>query len=158
MQNRVIEIFDASYNEHVKDVAMNLRKSDFDEVYAVTGENPYHAVIDDWLTSIRRWIVINKENKAVAVLGVRPLTMFSDIGVPWFLGTNGLEKMKLFFLKHSKQIIEEMGFCFKILFSYVDSRYTKAVKWLEWCGFTIEEAKPFGILKVPFHRFYMECN
>jgi hypothetical protein len=156
--NRIIEVFGTSYDEHVKDIAMNLRKPDFDEVYAVTGANPYLAVLDDWFTSIRRWIILNKNNKAVAVLGVRPIAIFSNIGIPWLLGTSGLEKMKLFFVKNSKLIIEEMKKGYKILFNYVDARYLKAVRWLEWCGFTIEEAVPFGTLGYKFHRFYMECN
>jgi hypothetical protein len=156
--NKIVEVFDSSYEEHVSDIAMNLRAQDFDEVFAVTGENPYDAVKDDWAMSSRRWIVFNKENIAVAVLGVRPINLFSDIGIPWLLGTKGLDKMKKFFVKYSKPIIEEMKKGFDLLINFVDARYLKAVKWLKWCGFTIDEPVPFGAINVPFHRFYMECG
>jgi hypothetical protein len=156
--NKIIEVFDTSYDEHVKDVARNLRVQDFDEVFAATGEIPLESVVEDWIMSSRRWIVLNKNNKAVAVLGVRPKTMFSDIGIPWLLGTKGLEKMKKFFVKHSKMIIEQMKIGFKVLYNYVDTRYIKAVKWLVWCGFTIEGTELIGALNMPFHRFYMECE
>ena len=156
--NRIIEVYDASYDNYVKDIAMNLRIEDFDEVYAATGGNPFDAVLEDWMTSIRKWIIFNKQNIAVAVLGVRPLTMFSDIGIPWLLGADGLNKMKMFFIKNSKTIIEEMKKNFRILINCVDSRYVKAIRWLEWCGFTIDDAVPIGADKVPFHMIYMECN
>lgn len=156
--NKVIEVFDASYDNHVEDVAMNLRGPDFDEVVAATGEVPYGSVTEDWIMSLRRWIVLNKYNKAVAVLGVRPVNMFSNVGIPWLLGTKGLDKMKKFFVKYSKLIIEEMKKGFDILINYVDARYFKAVRWLEWCGFIIDEPLPFGAKNEPFHRFYMEIN
>jgi hypothetical protein len=142
--NRIIEVFDTSFDELVDDVAKNLRAQDFDEVFDATGKVPFGSIVEDWIMSSRRWIVLNKYNKAVAVLGVRPKTMFSDIGIPWLLGTKGLDKMKKFFVKYSKMIIEEIKKGFKLLLNFVDKRYLKAVRWLRWCGFTIEEAMPYN--------------
>jgi hypothetical protein len=156
--NKIIEVFDDSYDKQVNHIAMNLRPEDFDELFYFFNINPYEVVIESWKMSLRRWIVLNKNNIAVAVLGVRPLSTFSKLAIPWLLGTKGLEKMKKFFMKHSKPIIEEMKMDFEFLYNFVDSRYIKAVKWLKWCGFTIEEAVPFGIYNVPFHRFYMRCK
>jgi hypothetical protein len=156
--NKIIEVFDASYDKQVEYVANNLRINDFDEVFDATGDLPYISIMEDWIMSSRRWIVLNKHNIAVAVLGVRPKTMFSDIGIPWLLGTKGLDKMKKFFIKYSKTIIEQMKIGYDILFNHVDARYLNAVRWLKWCGFTVEEPAPFGAHQMPFHLIYMECG
>jgi hypothetical protein len=156
--NRIIEVFDASYDKHVEAVAMDLRVSDFDELFAATGKSPYYDVVDSWVMSHRRWVVFNKNDQAVAVLGVRAEAMFSDYGIPWLLGTKGLDKMKKFFVKYSKMIINEIKKDFKFLYNYVDTRYLKAIRWLLWCGFTVEDAAPSGAFGYPFHRFYMECK
>jgi hypothetical protein len=156
--NRVIESFDDRYDKSALIVALNLRKEDFDEVFASTGASPHHAVKESWNMSTRRWIIYNRRDLPVAVLGVRPVDMFSDIGVPWFLGTDGMDKMKRFFIEISKPIIEEMKQGFDLLVNFVDARYIKTVRWLKWCGFIIEEPEPYGALQLPFHRFYMELT
>jgi len=156
--NKIIESFDTKHIKSVKYIAMNLRAQDFDELYLFNGVNPFDVVLESWVMSSKRWIVLNKNDVAVAVLGVRPLDMYSDIGIPWLIGTKGLEKMKKFFVKYSKMILEEMKKGFKILINFVDAKYLKAVKWLDWCGFIIDDPIPCGAFKLPFHRFYMECE
>ena len=153
--NKVIEVFDNTYNDKVRHLATNLREADFDEVFASTGESPHFAIQEGWEWSIRKWIMLNKHDRAVAVLGVRPQSMFSDIGIPWLLGTEGLNKIKRFFMEASKPIIVEMLKDYKALINYVDARYIKAVRWLNWCGFEIEDAEPFGAQQLPFHKFSM---
>jgi hypothetical protein len=156
--NKIIEVFDRSYDKQVIDVALNLRVEDFDEVFALHGESPHYALLESWKMSTRRWVILNKMGGAVAVLGVRPVDMFGDEGIPWLLGTDGLDRMKKFFVKISKPIIEEMKQGFKVLANHVDARYIKTVSWLEWCGFEIEEPEPYGVMGLPFHRFSMEIN
>lgn len=156
--NRIVEVVNHDYDTHIHHVALNLRAADFDEVFAETGESPHLDIEEAVLFSLKKWVILNKNNEAVAVLGVRPLTQFSKIGIPWLLGTDGLDKMKRFFVSVSKPIIENMKEGFDFLINHVDARYTKAVRWLSWCGFTIEEERPHGALGLPFHKFYMECS
>lgn len=156
--HRVVQVFDNTYDKDVEHVAMLLRQEDFNEVFASTGEHPYDAIMEGWKMSTKRWLIFNEKGEPVAVLGVRPTEMFGDVGIPWLLGTDGLTKMKKFFMKISKPIIEEMKESFEILVNYVDSRYVKTTRWLDWCGFIVEDAEPFGKIGLPFHRFYMETN
>lgn len=156
--NRLVEVFDTSYDKMVRHIAMNLRKKDFDEVYATTGESPHLAIDTGWILSSRKWIILNKQGKGVAIMGVVTYETLSDIGIPWLLGTKGLDKIKRFFLKICKPVIEEMKKGFEMLVNFVDARYEKAVRWLDWCGFTIDDVVPYGTFDLPFHRFYMECN
>lgn len=156
--NTIIEVYDNRYDRQVDYVSTHLREEDFNEVFASTGRSPHYAVRSGWDMSSRRWMVFDGNANPVAVLGVRPAEMYSPIGIPWLLGTEGLDKMKRFFLKMSKPIIEEMKIGFEILINFVDARYTKAVRWLRWCGFIVDEPVLFGALNLPYHRFYMEIN
>lgn len=156
--NRIEEVSGNSHAREMRHVSLNLRADDFDEVFASTGESPHLAIEESMLFSLRKWIMYNSNNEPVAVLGVRPITMFSRTGIPWFLGTDGLDKMKRFFLSISKRIISEMTQGFNLLVNFVDARYTKSVRWLEWCGFIVEDPEPFGALQLPFHKFYMELT
>lgn len=159
--NKIVEVFDNSYDDCIRHIAVNLRADDFDEVFAISGKSPHYDIIDSWQNSLRKWVILNNHGEAVAVLGIRPIgNMFSDIGLPWLVGTDELTKMKKFFVKVSKPIINEMCKHFKLLVNLVDSRYTKAVRWLKWCGFTFEDAKIVDTFysDVPFHKFYMRSE
>jgi hypothetical protein len=154
--NKIVAIFDNSYNNSIRHVSTHLRAADFDEVFAATGKSPHICIELGWKLSLKRWIIFDRNNCAVAVLGIRPVDAFSNIGIPWLLGTDGLNKMSKFFLKISKPIIEEMKAGFDVLVNFIDARYIETVRWMRWCGFTVDEAQPFGELKLPFHRAYME--
>jgi hypothetical protein len=142
----------------VRYVSCHLREADFDEVFASTGKSPHYAIQEGWAMSSKRWIILNAKDAAVAVLGVRPPEVYSNIGIPWLLGTDELDKISKFFLKISKPIIGEMTHGYDVLVNFVDARYEKTVRWLDWCGFTIDEPLPFGELQLPFHRFYLRSD
>lgn len=155
--NVVVEVYDNRYDKQMNYVSNHLRSADFDEVFAATGESPHLDVIESWEQSSRRCMIFDKDSRPVAVLGVRPLEAFSRIGIIWLLGADGLDKMKKFFLRISKPVIKEMMVGYDIIYSYVDSRYDKALRWLEWCGFTVHEPEPFGALQLPFNLCTLEC-
>jgi hypothetical protein len=110
--------------------------------------------MDGWDNSSRRWIIVDKYGNGVCMMGVRPIN--NDVGVPWLLGTDSLNDIKIFFMKISKIVISEMKKQFKLLVNFVDSRYDKSVKWLKWCDFKFDnDTVLFGTMKVPFYRFEM---
>lgn len=156
--NKVVEVFDSRYDKDVLFLSSHLRDADFDEIFDVTGESPHITVIKGWEMALRRFIIFNSSGSTVAVFGIRPETPFSKIGVVWLLGTEGLDRIKKFFVKISKPMIKEMAQGFDLIFGFVDSRYEKSKRWLEWCGFTLEPAIGIGINDIPFHRFYMEID
>ena len=154
--NVVVEVFDDRYDKQMRHVSTHLRASDFDEVFAATGDSPHIEVADSWELSSRRFMIFNKRAQPVAVLGVRPLEAFSRIGIIWLLGTDGLGNMKKFFLRISKPIIKYLMDGYDVVFNYVDNRYLGALRWMEWCGFTVHAPEPFGALKLPFNQCTME--
>lgn len=157
--HRVEEVYDSKYDNSVSYIALHLRDEDFDELYASTGKSPHYDVLESWEMSTIRWIIFNEFGQAVAVMGVRPITAFSEVGIPWLVGTDKINKdysMKRFFVKMTKLIAKEIMESFSILVNYVDARYAKAIKWIKVLGFTIEEAEPFGAKDMMFHKFHWE--
>jgi hypothetical protein len=157
--NTITEVYDERYDCQMCYVATHLRAEDFNEVFAATGESPHLDVLSVWAASSKRFMIFDKNCAPVAVLGVKPMEPYSNIGVIWLLGTDGLNKMKKFFLKITKRIIKELSIGYDMLYNLVDSRYTKTIRWLEWCGFTIDEPSTYnGELAVPFHHVYLEVS
>jgi hypothetical protein len=156
--NTVIDAYDGRYAKRVLYVATHLRAEDFDECFAIHGESPHLSILKGWAMSSYRGIISDKIDRAVGIFGVRPAEPLSRIGVIWLLGTDGLNNIKKFFLSISKPIIGEMSKGYDVLINYVDARYIKTLRWLRWCGFTVDDPEPFGALDLPFHRCYMETR
>jgi RimJ/RimL family protein N-acetyltransferase len=139
----------------MRQIARNLRESDNEEVLASSGKNPATVIKESWDMSTRRWIVMmceDKVNVPVALFGVVVLPdKQHHIGVPWMVATNDMNKIGTFIAKKSMHYIEEMKKGLNYLYIYVDTRNRTSINWLERCGFTIHEAKPFGFAKKDFH-------
>lgn len=156
--NHLIEVYDERYKREVEYISTHLRKEDFDEVYAIKGDSPHYDVLRSWDLSAVRWMIFNKKALPAAVLGVITVNNYSDIGVPWFLGTDRMDNMKKFFITASRPVIKTMSSGYSTLINYVDARYIKTLRWLEWLGFVIEKPEPYGKLGLPFHKCIMECK
>lgn len=142
--------------ELVDSLKGRFRKSDADEVYAMSGRVIDKAV-DDWNKSELCWVGI-WEDDPVTVFGVRRVSMLSDEGTPWLLGTDRIfeKAIKRRFIELSiPYVYLEMLRRFDYLENFVDARNLKSIRWLKMIGFTVEEAKPMGHLNVPFHRFWL---
>ncbi len=86
------------------------------------------------------------------VFGVMPYG-WGAVGIPWMVGTATLERHPMAFLRAARARLPEMLRPHAALVNFVDARNTKAVQWLRWMGFQIDEPKPYGLDRLPFHRF-----
>jgi len=97
------------------------------------------------------WIV---NGTAEAVFGATTRCTLTRSGVPWMLATHEIYQHRKEFLRDSKRYIKALFTAFDYLENYVLAENKASVKWLKWCGFTIEEAAPYGIEKAMFNRFW----
>lgn len=140
--------------EHVAYVAERMRQADVDEVRASANLGPLEAlevsvrVSDPALTGLL-------DGEPVCIFGVASRSLLSDAGVPWMLGTGGVERHAAGFLRRSRKVVAGWLDRFDTLENFVDSRNTKSIAWLRWLGFTIHPPQPHGPFKVPFHHFTM---
>lgn len=142
--------------DHINALKGRLRKSDVDEIGASCGLSPDVALQLSFQTSEVAWAGLAFGGDVVAIFGVVRRGMFSTTGIPWMLGTDGLAPVWIEVGRRTKHYVHEMKARFDLLENHVDARQKASIRWLKWCGFTLEPAKPWGVLGLPFHRFSME--
>lgn len=144
--------------ELYEDLAPRLSQEDRDEIWAALHEVPERALKVGLLAS-RQPICGLIDGVPHMAAGIAYPSFLGDIykGIPWMMGSEELRNRKhmLALLRPSKVYIQEQKRDYAYLENYVDARHVLAVKWLEWLGFNMEEPEPFGIDRLPFHRFWM---
>ena len=139
--------------EHAKFIAENMKQPDVDEVWASSKHTPKEAIVTSMSLSQEVWAGLG-DGEPIIIMGVVKQDMLNR-AVPWMLGTDALPLFTRPFLRDAKAMsnrwLDECSF----LFNYVDARHTVSVRWLEWMGFEVMEAEPFGPYNMPFHNFYM---
>lgn len=89
------------------------------------------------------------------IFGVAPLSILGGVGIPWMLGTEELARHARTFLMASIVYVGLMSARYRFLENYVAANNTAAIKWLDWLGFSLWPARPYGPDGVLFHRFTM---
>jgi len=134
-----------------------MRNADVQELRASHGMKPVEALARAIKTSHRSRTVLTEKGPALA-FGVYKLTAIGDHGSIWMLGTNQIEQNSFRFLRDGGKNLLSICEGYSIISNHCDARNKIALRWLEWLGFTIGEAEPYGIFKMPFHPFHMELG
>lgn len=135
-------------------IASRLREADRRELIASTGEDPAVALAASM--ALGSCLVAECDREPVAVLGLPVISLLPKTGIPWMVGTDWLDEHPAVFGRYSSVIIDNWMSRVDRMSNYVDSRNVKAIDWLSWLGFDIEEAEPHGPYGVPFHKFTWE--
>lgn len=149
MSYRVYHTLEDATEAHVDELAPNLRNMDAAEV-AAHGLSPRDALLNSMKHSDAPKAVI-VDGKVIAIFGIAKMTLLSDEAVPWMLGSHEIPNHAKAFLRFGRAWIAEVRKQHPVLIGHVDVRYTQAIRWLEWLGFTIEPAIPVGPKKMLFH-------
>jgi hypothetical protein len=138
--------------EFLKD---KLRQDDVNEVWASNHHLPCEALYDSLKYSIFVLTVVNKD-EPVAMFGINPSSLMGKKAVVWMLASDGLEKIKIRFLKHSREFISLMLSYYPYLHNYVDDRNKASIAWLLFCGAKMFPAEPYGVEGKLFRHFEFE--
>lgn len=137
------------------EMAPNLRQADIAELVAVVGEDadaqdvlrygvevshqPFTALVDD---------------KPICIFGAVMEPVQQHIGSVWMMGTDGIEKHKMFFLRQSGKCLDKLFEPFSLLWNCVDKRNDLHIKWIKWLGFSfLREIPKYGEQGKPFLEF-----
>ena len=137
-------------------IAQNMDPADAAEVWATAHLTPAEALLASRAAS-RETLAGRVDGVAICAFGVGQATLLSDVGIPWLLGTPEIRQHSRVFLRASKRWVEGQARRYTMLENFVDSRHTRAVKWLGWLGFSFDPVQPYGPDGVLFHRFYMRA-
>lgn len=141
--------------EHIEAMLPYVRQADVNEFLATNGWGP-RRVLETGLRTSTFCCAGLVNGEVVTIFGVAPASMIGGSGIPWLVGTDALEKYQRTFLRRCGKVVNAMLTVYPYLENYIDARNHVARAWLNWLGFTIEEPKPYGIQRLPFHRFHME--
>lgn len=136
-------------------LAGRLRRTDVEEIWASHTLTSWEALHES-IVNATMALSITNHGSVVGVFGIRAESILGKKATIWFLASDDLDKIKYRFLRHSKGFVG-MFLCFyPYLFNYVDVRNKPSIDWLRFCGATIEEPKPYGDMRLPFHYFHFE--
>lgn len=144
-----------STHDHIVELAKMVRPEDRDELMAASNHSPEQAMEAGLLYSDQAMTGFI-DGVPVCMWGVVRESLIMNMGVPWMVATSLLDKRAATFLRHCRGPVMAMLGDYDTLINHVDARNTKAIKWLKWLGFKVEEeAVEYGVEKLPFHRFSM---
>ncbi len=137
-------------------VAAHLRPQDLQELAATSGLAPEVSLLRSLEVS-RDTNVGKIDGRPACLFGVYSPTVLTAHGHPWFYGTTLLEGHERAFLRRCRPWVAEMGQRYGTLLNWVDARNRKAILWLRWLGFDVDEATiPAGPHGLPFHPYRYE--
>lgn len=122
-------------DQDIEHIANNMRPEDVEECQA-SGFDPLTALRTSVSHSSVCYTARGIDGSPIALLGAGH-GVYNGWGTIWLLGTNGIEKNTVTFLRHSKEylsyIYDETGF--DVLYNYTYSKNTLHHRWLKWLGF-----------------------
>ena len=127
----------------------NMRKKDIDECKAY-GMSPGRAIRNSLKNSLyakSAWL----DGEIIAMIGLAG-SIISDVGCPWMLTGNGIEKVKFTFARIAIEELDAMHNYKTVLSNYVQADYHEAVKFLGLVGFSIHSPRKIGKNGVLFHQ------
>jgi hypothetical protein len=140
--------------EALEHIAQGLRPADLDELRATLGpnEDPFWALFESYENSAATWLILDRTSLPIGIFGVAAHAV-PQLGIAWLMGTEGMEREALSIARQTPGYVAKLHDYFPILWANVDARNALSMKWLEWAGFTINDANPaFG----PEERLFLE--
>lgn len=120
----------------VAHIAANLRQADRAELAITDPGASLHDVLAEALRTSRWCTVVRVDGVPAIAYGVAP-TADPHIGSPWMLATPRLYRIRRFFARHCRTEVRLMGAHFAALYNRVHRDNACAIRWLEFCGFTV---------------------
>lgn len=141
-------------------IAKRMRQADMDELRAAHGDGC--SLLDILYRSVE--ITPNaltrtaEDGEPLLIVGAAPLPGETGHGIPWLLGTDRAMDYPRQFVTEGRRLAAGWLMRFTVLENYIDVRNSVSIRWLRHIGFTIHEAVPFGVSRLPFHRFSMDSG
>lgn len=138
--------------EDVSTVAENMRKSDVDEIWKSDMALPLNALEMSFSRS-QTCLTATLNDTPVCITGVVPVTLLSEYGTIWMLGTGEMDMHKTSVAKLSRAVVKYLLSKYIFLFNYVSIENVRTIKWLKFCGAKFYDPEPYGPFKHPFRCF-----
>lgn len=139
----------------IEEVASLLRDVDRDEINDACGSDPLPALMGS-LTVGQEVRCLRANGAAVCVYGMTLNQHTPGHGYLWLVGTDLVDVHWRHFLRLGRQQLNELTAGLTHAENWSSVRNSKTIAWLEWLGFTIEPARPWGVHGALFHHFWKD--
>jgi hypothetical protein len=130
-----------------------LRKADKHELKVSCGFGPITALTLSLNASDAAYVAVDEVGEPIIMFGVVNAGQ-AFVGVPWMLGSKGIYQHIRQLQAECRQWVDVVHKDYSLLFNYVHAENPKAIRWLQWMGFTMVRLVPeFGVGKEPFYEF-----
>lgn len=129
-------------------LSTRLRDADVREIMACGRETVLDSLLAGLQVSDTCETIVDQDGLPLAMYGC------SKIGCIWMLASDDLLGHKTEFLRRSREIVEELQVRYGRLWNAVWAENHEHIKWLRWCGFTIEPEPFYLPTQQPFLSFY----
>lgn len=134
-------------------LADNMRESDVKELKASSGHDPLTVMVMGVQASEYSH-VFAFDDVPVGIIGLAILPQIPEFGSPWMVGTDGITKNPVTFIKLMKEEMSRMISVRQQLINYVHVENKESIRFLSLMGFTIGEPEVFGVAGELFRKFY----
>lgn len=141
---------------HIPAISSRMRAADVREVWASDRWLPGEALEKSLQQSVQAWTCLLEDVPAF-MWGVCGVSESPHVGVPWLLSTDDIHRVSREFLRQSRAYVERMQAHFPRLQNRVHAENTISIRWLRWCGFTLNAA-PETINGESFYSFWRLRN
>lgn len=143
-----------SVSEDVEYIAKHMRAADVQEI-AAHGKEPIESLVGGYINSDQLYTFVDSSGHPALMFGTVP---WGDLGAAvWALGTEGVVRDRVYFLRNSLKWIELMHRKHPTMMNWVDVRNTVHIAWLKRMGFTFGVTEPLGVDGEPF-TFFMRIR
>ncbi len=137
---------------HVKYIAERARVDDVRELASGWRATPERALRHGLEHSSHVWTGL-ANFRPFCMVGVVPASVLSGAGLIWLVATDEVLEHQVAFLRRSRTILARMQAVYEILENDVAADNPRAIGWLQWLGFKLSPARPFGAGGAMFHHF-----
>lgn len=141
--------------EDVEFLSTRLKDADIREVWSSHHYTPHEALTISMEKSI---ICLTISNKGVplGMFGITAETYLSDVGLIWLLTSDDINKIKIRFLRRSKDFVDLMLGRFSVLYNFTSADHTESIGWLRHIGADMGEPMKYGVEQKMFIPFKFE--
>jgi RimJ/RimL family protein N-acetyltransferase len=146
--------------EHIPAIAADMREADRREVWASHRHSPEEALRYSLSRSELAWTCLISGVPAFMWGVARLGSLLSEKGSPWLLGTDlffkAQKQLHREFLRQCPDYVNRMQERFARLENHVHAKNRLSIRWLKWCGFTLDMDVPEVINNEDFYLFWRD--
>ena len=133
----MLKIVDAQQRDAI-DLAPRLRAIDNLEVECV-GSTPEASLLKSF--TLPNTVVLSgiADDEVIFMCGVSDFPDNPEMGVIWMLASPNIRTHRKCVLKLSKPTIDKLSKPYKAVYNLVHKDNKTSIRWVEWCGFTVDK-------------------